>query len=71
MHDHDLSFRGDKSRLPNAAVCSIICSSTNAPKPDPWPQFFDGKATQTQYAVRYNVQPIPHVLLAGPGTTVP
>jgi len=32
----------------------------------PWPQFFDGKATQTEYAVRYGVQPIPHVLLAGP-----
>lgn len=32
----------------------------------PWPQFFDGKANQTEYAVRYGVQPIPHVLLAGP-----
>ena len=32
----------------------------------PWPQFFDGKAQQTEYAVRYGVQPIPHVLLAGP-----
>jgi len=32
----------------------------------PWPQFFDGKAHATEYAVRYGVQPIPHVLLAGP-----
>jgi thiol-disulfide isomerase/thioredoxin len=32
----------------------------------PWPQFFDGKGPQTEYAVRYGVQPIPHVLLAGP-----
>lgn len=32
----------------------------------PWPQFFDGKATQTEYALRFGVQPIPHVLLAGP-----
>jgi thiol-disulfide isomerase/thioredoxin len=32
----------------------------------PWPQFFDGKAQATGYAVRYGVQPIPHVLLAGP-----
>jgi thiol-disulfide isomerase/thioredoxin len=32
----------------------------------PWPQFFDGKAHRTDYAVRYGVQPIPHVLLAGP-----
>ena len=32
----------------------------------PWPQFFDGKANQTEFAVRYGVQPIPHVLLAGP-----
>lgn len=32
----------------------------------PWPQFFDGKAHKTEYAVRYGVQPIPHVLLAGP-----
>ncbi len=32
----------------------------------PWPQFFDGKGNQTEYAVRYGVQPIPHVLLAGP-----
>jgi thiol-disulfide isomerase/thioredoxin len=32
----------------------------------PWPQFFDGKAHQTEYAVRYGVQPVPHVLLAGP-----
>jgi thiol-disulfide isomerase/thioredoxin len=32
----------------------------------PWPQFFDGKGHQTEYAVRYGVQPIPHVLLAGP-----
>ena len=26
----------------------------------------DGKAHATEYAVRYGVQPIPHVLLAGP-----
>lgn len=32
----------------------------------PWPQSFDGKAHATEYAVRYGVQPIPHVLLAGP-----
>ena len=32
----------------------------------PWPQFFDGKSHATEYAVRYGVQPIPHVLLAGP-----
>ena len=32
----------------------------------PWPQQFDGKGPQTAYAVRYGVQPIPHVLLAGP-----
>ncbi len=32
----------------------------------PWPQFFDGEAHATEYAVRYGVQPIPHVLLAGP-----
>ena len=32
----------------------------------PWPQFYDGQGTQTEYAVRYGVQPIPHVLLAGP-----
>lgn len=32
----------------------------------PWAQFFDGKALATEYAVRYGVQPIPHVLLAGP-----
>lgn len=31
----------------------------------PWPQYFDGKAHATEYAVRYGVQPIPHVLLAG------
>ncbi len=31
----------------------------------PWPQHFDGKGPQTEYAVRYGVQPIPHVLLAG------
>ena len=36
----------------------------------PWPQFFDGKASQTEYAVRYGVQPIPHVLLAGPDGTI-
>jgi thiol-disulfide isomerase/thioredoxin len=32
----------------------------------PWPQGFDGKAQATEYAVRYGVQAIPHVLLAGP-----
>jgi thiol-disulfide isomerase/thioredoxin len=32
----------------------------------PWPQAFDGKGPQTEFAVRYGVQPIPHVLLAGP-----
>ncbi len=32
----------------------------------PWPQAFDGKGPQTDFAVRYGVQPIPHVLLAGP-----
>jgi thiol-disulfide isomerase/thioredoxin len=32
----------------------------------PWPQFFDGKGLETEYAVRYGVQPIPHVLLVGP-----
>ncbi len=32
----------------------------------PWPQFFDGKGPGTEYAVRYGVRPIPHVLLAGP-----
>jgi thiol-disulfide isomerase/thioredoxin len=31
-----------------------------------WPQAFDGKGPQTEFAVRYGVQPIPHVLLAGP-----
>jgi thiol-disulfide isomerase/thioredoxin len=30
----------------------------------PWPQVFDGKGPQTPAAVRYGVQPIPHVLLA-------
>ncbi len=32
----------------------------------PWPQAFDGKAQQGDFALRYGVQPIPHVLLAGP-----
>lgn len=32
----------------------------------PWPQLFDGKADQNEYAVRFGVRPIPHVLLAGP-----
>ncbi len=32
----------------------------------PWPQFFDGKGLATEYAVRYGVQPVPHVLLVGP-----
>jgi len=31
----------------------------------PWPQAFDGKGPRTEYAVRYGVGPIPHVLLAG------
>ena len=31
----------------------------------PWPQAFDGKGPATEFAVRYGVQPIPHVLLAG------
>jgi thiol-disulfide isomerase/thioredoxin len=32
----------------------------------PWPQAFDGKAHASPFATRYGVQPIPHVLLAGP-----
>jgi thiol-disulfide isomerase/thioredoxin len=32
----------------------------------PWPQCFDGKGLATEYAVRYGVQPVPHVLLVGP-----
>ena len=32
----------------------------------PWPQFFDGKENQGEFAVRYGVQPIPHLLLFGP-----
>lgn len=32
----------------------------------PWPQAFDGQGNRTEYAMRYGVQPIPHVLLAGP-----
>ena len=31
----------------------------------PWPQAFDGQGPRTEYAVRYGVGPIPHVLLAG------
>ena len=31
----------------------------------PWPQAFDGQGSRTEYAVRYGVGPIPHVLLAG------
>ncbi|MFO1448827.1 MAG: TlpA disulfide reductase family protein [Opitutaceae bacterium] len=31
----------------------------------PWPQLYEGRAHQTECAVRYGVQPIPHVLLFG------
>lgn len=31
----------------------------------PWPQCFDGKGLKTEYAVRYGVQPVPHLLLVG------
>ena len=31
----------------------------------PWPQAFDGQGPRTEFAVRYGVGPIPHVLLAG------
>ena len=33
----------------------------------PWPQFFDGKAHATEYAVRYGVQPIPPCAARGTG----
>jgi thiol-disulfide isomerase/thioredoxin len=32
----------------------------------PWPQAFDGKAHAGPFSIRAGVQPIPHVLLAGP-----
>lgn len=31
----------------------------------PWPQLYEGRAHETEVAVRYGVQPIPHVLLFG------
>lgn len=31
----------------------------------PWPQLYEGRAHETECAVRYGVQPIPHVLLFG------
>lgn len=31
----------------------------------PWPQLFDGKGWQSEYALRYSVEQVPHMLLIG------
>ncbi|MFM9058293.1 MAG: M56 family metallopeptidase, partial [Planctomycetaceae bacterium] len=53
--------RGEPGADPRDAVVALVGKLEL-----PWPQFFDGKGHHTEYAVRYGVQPIPHLLLFGP-----